>query len=284
MHTKLEQMNLLDKFLFDEAMEDRETYEAAVSILLENEVEILGKAETEKEFRVSPGLRQVRLDVVGMDREKTVYYTEMQKKNTGNLRKRSRYYQAQLDVSLLEPGSKDFNLLNDSCFILVAPFDIFGRGLYRYTFEGRCRECPDLKLEDGAVRIFINTKGTNPEAFSQEFLDFMEYIGKTTDEMADHSDSKRIKGIHETVKKIRTSEKAGVRYMQRWEELAYAREDGKEEGIKEGEIKGRIKGEAKINKLGILLKEAGRTDDFLKSLSDEKLQQELIVEFGLQEA
>ena len=38
-------------------------------------------------------------------------------------------------------------------------------------------------------------------------------------------------------------EKAGVRYMQRWEELAYAREDGKAEG------------EAKINKLGILLKE-----------------------------
>lgn len=108
----------------------------------------------------------------------------------------------------------------------------------------------------------------------------MEYIGETTDETAAHSGSERIKEIHETVKKIRKSEKAGVRYMQRWEELAYAREDGKEEGIKEG----RIKGEAKINKLGILLKEAGRTDDFLKSLSDEKFQQELIAEFGLQEA
>lgn len=72
--------------------------------------------------------------------------------------------------------------------------------------------------------------------------------------------------------------------MQRWEELVYAREDGKEEGIKEGEAKGKIKGEAKINNLGILLKEARRTDDFLKSLSDEKFQQELIVEFGLQEA
>lgn len=208
-YTKLGQMNLLDKFLFDEAMEDRETYEAVVSILLENEVELLSKAETEKEFRVSPELRQVRLDVVGMDIEKTVYYTEMQQWNTGNLRKRSRYYQAQLDVSLLEPGSKDFNRLNDSCFILIAPFDIFGRGLYRYTFEGRCRECPDLRLADGAVRIFINTKGTNPGEFSQEFLDFMEYIGKSTDETAGHSGSGRIKGIHETVKKIRKSEKAG---------------------------------------------------------------------------
>lgn len=113
-NTKLEQLNLLDKFLFDEAMEDAEVYQAAVSILLENEVELLGKTETEKEFRVSPELREVRLDVVGMDKEGAVYYTEMQQRNTGNLIKRSRYYQAQLDVSLLELGSADFNLLNEN--------------------------------------------------------------------------------------------------------------------------------------------------------------------------
>lgn len=234
-YTRLEEMNLLDKFLFDEAMEDREAYETVVSILLENEVELLGRAETEKELRVSPDLRQVRLDVIGMDREGTVYYTEMQQRNTGNLSKRSRYYQAQLDVSLLEPGSADFNLLNDSCFILIAPFDLFGRGLYRYTFEGRCRECPDLRLEDGAVRIFINTKGTNKESFSQEFLDFMEYIGKTTDENAAVG-GERIGRIHETVKRIRRSEKAGVRIMQRWEELVYAKEDGRAEGLAQGII------------------------------------------------
>lgn len=154
----------------------------------------------------------------------------MQKRDTGNLIRRSRYYQAQLDVSLLEPGSKDFNNLNDSCFILISPFDLFGRGLYRYTFEGACRECPDLKLKDGALRIFINTKGTNREAFSQEFLDFMEYIGKSTDETAKNTDSGKIKQIHNRICQIRKSEKAGVKYMQRWEELAYARDDGKIEG------------------------------------------------------
>ena len=51
---------------------------------------------------------------------------EMQQKNTYNLPKRSRYYQAQIDVSLLEPGSINFNELNDLTTILVAPFDIFG--------------------------------------------------------------------------------------------------------------------------------------------------------------
>ena len=126
-----EKLNLLDRFLFDEAMEDKETCQTVISILLENEVELLEKPETEKEFRVSPELREVRLDVVAMDTERKVYYTEMQKWDTRNLIKRSRYYQALMDASLLEPGSKDFNLLNDSCFILIAPFDLFGRGLYR---------------------------------------------------------------------------------------------------------------------------------------------------------
>lgn len=138
----------------------------------------------------------------------------------------------------MEPGSKDFNLLNDTCFILIAPFDLFGRGLYRYTFEGICRECPDLKLEDGAIRIFINTKGINRQEFSQEFLDFMEYINTTTDAVADRTESSRIKLIHENVRKVRTSEKMGVKYMQLWEEKAYIREDARAEGLAEGCAKG----------------------------------------------
>ena len=234
--TKLDKLNLVDKFLFDEVMENMECYQNVISILLENEIELLKKPETEKELRVSPQLRQVRLDVVSMDIEKKIFYTEMQQNNTGNLIKRSRYYQAQLDVSLLGPGSTDFNLLNDSCFFLIAPFDIFGRGLYRYTFEGICRECPDLKLGDGAVRVFINTKGKNRKDFSQEFLDFMDYITASTDEIVENTESMRIRQIHENVRKLKASEKMGVKYMQRWEEIAYARQEGRLAGKSEGEI------------------------------------------------
>lgn len=132
--TKLAELNLEDRFLFDKIMENKDVYQATVNILLASEIELLEKPETEKELRVSPELRQ-----------------------------------AQLDVSLLEPGSINFNLLNDSCFILIAPFDIFGKGLYRYTFEGTCRECPELKLEDGAVKIFINTKRTIGKSFHRNF-------------------------------------------------------------------------------------------------------------------
>lgn len=233
--TKLENLNLADRFLFDEVMEDTQSYQDLVSILLENEISLLTRPQTEKELRLSPQLRQVRLDVISMDRDKKLYYTEMQKRDTGNLKRRSRYYQEQLDVFLSEPGTADFNLLNDSCFILIAPFDLFGKGPYLYTFEGTCRECPELKIEDGAVRVFINTRGTNPKGFSREFLDLMRYIMASTDEVAASSASVKIRRLHQNVRKIRISEKMGVKYMQKWEELVYAREDGKAAGRAEGE-------------------------------------------------
>ena len=47
---------------------------------------------------------------------------------------------------------------------------------------------------------------------------------------------------------------------------------------------GEARGEEKVNRLGILLSESGRTNDFLKSLSDKGLQKKLFVEFGLEKA
>ena len=277
--TLLDGMNLSNKFLFDETMEDPEAYSATVSILLEQEIELLDRVETEKELRVSPELRSVRLDVVGMDTDKKVYYTEMQKRDTNNLKKRSRYYQGQMDVSLLEPGCKDFNALPDTCFILVAPFDIFGRGLYRYTFEGQCRECPDLKIDDGALRIFINTNGTNKEAFSEEFLNFMKYINKTTDETAAKVESERIKLIHKRVQQIRTSEKMGVKVMQWWEELEYEREDARAAGHAEGHAEGLAAGHAEGLAEGLVEgRVAGRAEEMIATCQEFGVPKEEILE------
>lgn len=77
MITKLESLNLTDRFLFDEVMEDTQSCQALIRILLENEISLLTRPQTEKELRLSPELRQVRLDVVSMDRDRKLYYTEM---------------------------------------------------------------------------------------------------------------------------------------------------------------------------------------------------------------
>lgn len=71
----LQDLNLVDRFLFDETMEVPGMYEIMVNILLENKVTLLDRVQTEKEFRISPELRSVRLDVVSMDITGTIYYT-----------------------------------------------------------------------------------------------------------------------------------------------------------------------------------------------------------------
>lgn len=245
----LKDLNLTDRFLFDEVMEDPQAQQAALSIIFGRDIPLLSKNETEKELRVSPLLRSIRMDVYTMDKEKIIYNTEMQNTQKNDLIKRSRYYQALIDSGLLEPGVPNYNLLNDSFIIMIMPFDLFGFKKYCYTFHAKCSEIPDLILANGTTRIFLNTKGKNPEEVSPELVDFLYYIENTTDEVAAKLDNPHIKYIHNRVCKVKASEKIGVKYMQAWEERYYAKQEAREEGLAEGRAEGRAEGFAEGDRL-----------------------------------
>ena len=235
----LKELNLTNRFLFDEVLEDPQTHQDILSIIFGRDIPLLEQNETEKELRVSPHLRAVRMDVYAMDEEKSVYNTEMQQKKRTDLAKRSRYYQSMIDAGLLEPGIPDYNQLNNSYIIIITPFDLFGYGRYVYTFRAGCLEEPDCCLEDGAVRIFLNTRGKNDGEVSKELVGFLRYVEDTTDEMAADMDSERIKRIHNRVRKVKASEEVGVKYRQAWEERYYDKEEARQEGLEEGRQEGR---------------------------------------------
>ena len=176
----------------------------------------------------------IRLDVYAIDEDDVIYEVEAQKENTHNLPKRSRLYQGINDSKLLPPGVADFNLLNEVLIVLITPFDFFGYGLYRYTFQMRCEEVPELKLDDGATRIFLNTRGKHPELVSPELIELLKYMERSTDEVSGECKSKRIQEMHRRVCQIKASEKTEVKYMQSWEERIMI----KQEGIAEGRIEG----------------------------------------------
>ena len=151
---KLQELTLFDKFLFDETMDIPEAHEAVLQIIFgDDNLKLLTPAQTEKEIRTAPWLRSIRLDVYAIDQEKRIYNTEAQKVEKKDLVKRSRFYQSLIDSSLLEPGEINFNQMNDTCIIMITPFDLFGEGRYQYTFRSRCDENPALSMEDGAIRI-----------------------------------------------------------------------------------------------------------------------------------
>ena len=232
----LQELTLFDRFLFNEAMEIPEAHEAVLRIILGDEkLKLLSQVQTEKEMQTAPWLRSIRLDTFSMDQDKTIYNTESQKRRNTDLIKRSRFYQGVIDSSLLAPGTRSFNLLNDTCIIMITPFDLFGKGRYCYTFHPYCEEEPDLKLDDGAVRIFLNSHGTNRNEVSEELVALLEYM-ETMDADKIGDDSENLKKLHEYVEQIKASEEIGVKYMQKWEELEYEREDAREEGRKIEEI------------------------------------------------
>ncbi len=267
----LSELNLTSRFLFDEVMEDAQTHQDVLSIIFGREIPLLKQNETEKEFRHSPLSRSIRMDVFSTDEDQVIYNTEMQQKKRNDLAKRSRYYQSMVDTSLLEPGIPNYNLLNTSYIIMIMTFDLFGYGRYLYTFEATCREEPECILGDGAVRIFLNTRGTNDTEVSKELVDFLHYLEHTTDQAAEQTESNRIKRIHQRVRRVKASEEVEVKYMQAWEERYYDKQEAREEGLAEGRAEGRAEGHAEGRAAGLA---EGLTKG--RTAGRQEFQQELI--------
>ena len=153
----LKELNLLDKFLFDEAMDDPENVKTMLDIILSQNTMLKHPPQTEKEQRISTDNRQIQLDVYAMDED------------------------------------------------------------------------------DGATRIFLNTRGEHPELVSPELIELLKYMEHSTDEVSGSCESKRIQEMHRRVCQIKASEKTEVKYMQTWEEKILIKQEGIREGIAEGE-------------------------------------------------
>ena len=274
----LQDLTLLDRFLFAEVMEDTKTFENVLSIILGQDISIAGRPQTEHESRTSPLKRQVRLDVWAEDESDAVYNVEAQKENTKNLPHRNRFYQALIDSKLLLPGEVDFSNMKDCYSIIIAPFDLFGKGLYQYTFQMTCNETGQT-LDDGAVRIFFNTHGKNPEAISPELRELLYYMEHTTENIS--CSTPRLQEIQSHVNIVKSSEEIGVKYMQEWEEKILEKRKARAEGLAEGEdlrliklIKKKIQKSKNLIQIADELEETPESIQILYDCVKEHLQQD----------
>ena len=291
---RFKDLNLLDRFLFAEAMEDNQNMELLLDIILNQTTHLKQPTQTEKECRRTNEDRQVRLDVYAMDEEDVVYDAEPQKTNTKNFPKRSRLYQGLIDSNLLPPGSIDFNALNTVVVILITPFDIFGRGLYKYTFHMKCEEVPELQLDDGATRIFLNTHGKHPELVSEELIELLKYMEKSTEETAEHCKSEKVQELHQKISRLKKNKQVEAKFMQAWEEKVLDRQEayaeGRQAGEQIGEARGRLEGEKageererqEIADLCGKLAELNRMEDIQRAITDMVYRRKLLEEFKAQ--
>ena len=171
-----ENIGISNDFLFGKLMRShpdlcRKLLQRILPELSIGRIEIL---EVQKSIKEDIDAKGVRLDVYLSDDEERIYSIEMQMAVTKELARRSRYYQAMTDLQLLDQGVS-YRYLNDTYIIFICPFDLYGRGRHKYTFDGSCREDGDIKIDDGAVRIFLNAKGAMDDV-SPALRAFLNYV------------------------------------------------------------------------------------------------------------
>lgn len=225
----LQNMNLADDFLFDVATVDLDVCKAILELSMNIKIRSIRWKEGQKVIRNLPGRRGIRMDFYVEDESGRLYDVEMQKRKRGNIPKRTRFYQALVDAPLMKSGEESFDVLNPSYIVIICTFDLFGYGKYRYTFENRCEEVPDLLLGDECQKIILNTKGRNDMEVEQPLIDFLHYVENSCDENVPEHCDERLRHLHGKVKEIKSNREIGVSYMKMETRDRMIREDARME-------------------------------------------------------
>lgn len=295
---KLEELNLIDNFLFQEMLLQKEEGEEFARILLGTILEknirkvriipqknILGKNTDRHGVRLDAYIEDVsdELNATTADAEVVPDIYDLEPNNTyerESLPKRMRYYHGLIDTQFLSSGA-DYGKLPDVVIIVILPYDPFGKNRMVYTIRNGCIEDLSIPYDDGAQKIFLYTKGKegNP---SQKLSDMLKYIEKTTDNNVTNQD---IESVRQLVEKVKRKKEVGINYMKSWEVEEMAREKGYAEGYDSGYDNGYSggydNGKSKINQLNARLGEDGRMEDILKAALDREYQEQLFEEFKL---
>ena len=170
-----DELTIQDNFLFQKVMRNKRICKLTLERLLDIEIKDISYPEEEKAIDVRLDSKSIRLDVYVNDDEGTVFNIEMQtSKDMEELVKRTRYYQALIDIDLLEKG-QSYDALNDTYIIFICTFELFTGKRHKYTFKNICLEKPELNLNDGTTKLFLSTKGEMDD-ISQPLKNFLDYV------------------------------------------------------------------------------------------------------------
>lgn len=242
---KLEELNLIDNFLF-EALAGHPELGAVfgrklVEIILHRSPEKVHVVAQRTYSGSNPQLHGARLDVYleeSSDSGENVpwsYDIEPEKDNKPlavySLPKRVRFYHAKIDAKGLKAG-EGYHKLNNVAIILIMPYDPFGWDRMVYTIRNTCVEEPEMPYDDGAFTMFLYTKGQKgiPSAELQQFLTYFE---QTT---ADNACNEDLAELHEMVSQVRMDEEVELEYMKIFEREEMIREEGLAQGHTEGSM------------------------------------------------
>ncbi len=231
--------NLSDFALFLSVMRNKRAYECTLSIILDEPHIELKEVIVEEVVLNKSGKRAIRLDAWALDTDNQQYNMEMQNNTRqDDMPKRSRFYQSMLDTPILKSGKNTkYRSLPSTVIIFITQDDIFKKDCAKYTFVERCEEVPDLYLEDGTKKIFLNMTSRNG---APELISLLQYMKETNmDNPNIMLKDERIIELDRIVQEIKESEEWEVVKVNI---LEYGIKKGEEIGIERGMKRGMERG------------------------------------------
>ena len=113
---------------------------------------------------------------------------------------------------------------------------------------------------------------------SEELIELLKYIEKTTDEIAEHCNSEKVQKLHQKICQLKTNKQMEAKFMQAWEEKVLERQVAYEEGKQAGEQTGTERGRQEIVDLCGKLIELNRMEDMKRAVKDSAYREKLLVE------
>ena len=243
----LEEMDVIDDFLFTEIMAD-ERYGLGVcrmilSLVLKREVGeirytaqkvVPGMSETSHGIRMDTYITESLTEEGKTKSDINVYDVEPdnQRDKKKWLPRRSRYYGGLIDAQLLESGV-EYDKLPELVTVFILSYDPFGENAMYYEVGSVIRTHPGVPYNDGVRRIFLYVNGELPEDDTEDdrkLQNLLRYIGKSTKENVTDGNTEKLDDI---VRRVKSKKGIGIKYMKSWERERELLEAGREEGREE---------------------------------------------------
>ena len=238
---KLEELNLLDDFLFNAMMtypEMGEKFTRKILKLLFNKEFRNLKVIAQKSYGgLNTDLRGARLDVyvesddsaeIDASEDVSIYDLEPDKNDKAKyiaaFPQRIRFYHAIIDSRSLKSG-EDFGKLKRVYVIFICNYDPFSYDRVKYTIRNMCVEEPEMPYDDGAQTTVLYTKGTKDDDIFEELRQFLNYMENTTQTNAVND---TLKDIQKMVDIVKRDGEVSLSYMKGFERDTIMYEKGQE--------------------------------------------------------
>ena len=132
--------------------------ELLLRIILDRRDIRVKQVQTQRQMKNLAG-HDVRLDIDAVDSEGREIDIEVQRADSGAVKRRARYYSSILDAHLLKPG-ETYDQLPETYVVFITENDVLGAGLPLYTIDRQITNL-GISFDDGEHILYVNGAARN---------------------------------------------------------------------------------------------------------------------------